>query len=209
MGLYNYPISEFLLTEPRDELYRAIACLVTVGVRLTPWNGPWIAGGCLLRAKALGVWSRDSDIDVFVRKDDLVTLGLIQDLVEDGHITQRHRTVVGMIKNLLGTSDRPSFVREVYDFKYRGFAFQFIVVSETSLPGLLAGFDLHLSMIGTDGQTIIVDEKCMSNLQDKRITCNLWNEGTEGRVTKFARLLPEFKPDRRPQPPVNRWSGGY
>lgn len=149
-------------------------------------NGPWVAGGALLRTytgKAL-----DSDVDVFFQSQEQLTqfisqiaLNAYKGLEED--MNSSHYTTKEMIVSEWHTTITINYMQR--DWKIQCVSFVYF----KNVGELFDSFDFDVCMLAYDGESIHVSESTMNAINNKKIVLKKINypSVTLKRLVKYMR----------------------
>lgn len=158
------------------ELSNIVYCLSGIDINIHP-NGPWIAGGSILKTY-MGQPLGDSDIDIFFSSCD--------------QSIQTHECLKKNAKQTKNTSFSTTFE---FLFEYKGVdqirKIQLVHFNtKPKASELILDFDLDICQLAFDGKRIVTTDDAISNIDQMMMTPNLnavWNaQYTFRRIVKYA-----------------------
>ena len=178
MKLIGYPIDQRLSHPTVAELSFHLSVLRRDhAIQLDMLNGPWLAGGSLVRMLWTGNFpGQESDLDIFLPK-------------EDERKPERNRSKYSDLWND-PTSDVPH-VRGLTDVRGENdYTYQLIHTTATGIKEILETFDLTISQFATDGNLIIGSEEAWMDLSrgEFRKTEAHGHRATEHRIEKYKTM---------------------
>ena len=184
MKLIRVPLNQKLKMAPHARLIEHLAQLEKLGISLDMDNGPWLAGGSLLRMLFTGEFpSKDIDLDIFIPKG-FDTSGLKDDY-EFNEAYGRRGFTISAFNGL------------------NGYKYQLIHTQETGIKAILEGFDLTCVQFATDGKVLIGSEEGFYDTDrgEIRKTGSGNHQSTPHRIMKFKEIgLTYQEPEKKDEP---------